>query len=226
MSTRSPSATSSPGTASTDLPTGVLSPVSAASSISSVAAMWRRPSAGILSPASKVTMSPGTSSSAGRSIASPPRRTCALMSSIFWSAATLSAALPSWLRPRTAFRTVRAMITMPVDHSCSATMLTIAAPRSTSCMRSRYWRRNACQPGSFLASASLFGPTCARRRWTSASSRPAAGSTSRRAHASAAASVCHAVWSTATAGVRSRSAPADPSVSVIASPRPRQPPSR
>ena len=37
-------------------------------------------------------------------------------------------------------------------------MLTIAAPSSTSCIRSRYWRRNAFQPGSFASSASLFGP--------------------------------------------------------------------
>ena len=47
--------------------TGVLSPVSPASSISSVAATRIRPSAGTLSPASKPTMSPGTSSSAGTS---------------------------------------------------------------------------------------------------------------------------------------------------------------
>ena len=58
----------------------MLSPVSAASSISSVAATIRRPSAGILSPASKETTSPGTSSSAGMSVSSPPRRTCALIS--------------------------------------------------------------------------------------------------------------------------------------------------
>ena len=64
---RSPSGTSSPATGSTDFSTGVLSPVSAASSISSVAATIRRPSAGTLSPASKVTMSPGTTSSAGMS---------------------------------------------------------------------------------------------------------------------------------------------------------------
>ena len=61
------------------------------------------------------TMSPGTSSSAGMSTRSPSRRTCAWIRSIFWSAATLSAALPSWLRPRTAFSTVRPMITRPVD---------------------------------------------------------------------------------------------------------------
>ena len=92
-------------------------------------------------------------------------------------AATLSAAFPSWLRPRTAFRTVRPMITRPVDHSWSATMLTIAAPSRTSCIRSWYWRRNARQPGSFSASASLFGPTSARRRSTSAASSPVREST-------------------------------------------------
>ena len=97
--------------------------------------------------------------------------------SIFWSAATLSAALPSWFRPSTAFSTVRPMITRPVENSCRATMLTIAAPSRTSCIRSRYWRRNACQPGSFFASASLFGPTCSRRRSTSAASSPCRGST-------------------------------------------------
>ena len=45
----------------------------------------------------------------------PPRRTCAWIRSIFWSAATLSAALPSWFRPSTAFSTVRPMITRPVE---------------------------------------------------------------------------------------------------------------
>jgi hypothetical protein len=138
MSMRSPSGTLSPGTGSTDFRTGVLSPVRAASSISSVAATNSRPSAGILSPASKETMSPGTSSSAGMSAAAPPRRTCALIRSIFWSAATLSAALPSWFRPRTALSTVRPRIARPVENSCSATMLTIAAPSRTYCMTSRY----------------------------------------------------------------------------------------
>ena len=80
MSRRSPSGTSSPVTGSTAFRTGVLSPVSAASSISSVAATSSRPSAGTLSPASKVTMSPGTSSSAGMSTSSPSRRTCAWIS--------------------------------------------------------------------------------------------------------------------------------------------------
>ena len=42
-------------------------------------------------------------------------------------------------------------------------MLTTAAPTSTSCIRSRYWRRKARQPGSLASSASLFGPYRCRR---------------------------------------------------------------
>ena len=71
MQVRSPSGTSSPGTGSVDLPTGRLSPVSAASSISRVAATQTRPSAGTRLPASTSTTSPGTSSSASISIAWP-----------------------------------------------------------------------------------------------------------------------------------------------------------
>ena len=192
MSRRSPSGTSSPATVSTTFRTGTLSPVRAASSISSVAATSRRPSAGILSPASNATTSPGTSSSAGTSRRSPPRRTCARITSIFCSAATLSAALPSWLRPRTAFRTVSPRITIPVLNSCSAAMLTIAAPTRTSCIRSRYWRRNACQAGSVAASASLFGPTSPRRRSTSAEESPWRGSTPSPLHVSSTVSPCQA----------------------------------
>ena len=192
MSRRSPSGTSSPAMGSRLLRTGVLSPVSAASSISSVAATRRRPSAGILSPASNATTSPGTSSSPGTSASSPPRRTCARITSIFCSAATLSAALPSWFRPSTALSTVSPMITMPVLNSCRAAMLTIAAPSRTSCIRSRYCRRNARQPGSFFASASLFGPTLARRRSASSASSPVRGSTPSCAAVSSADRLCQA----------------------------------
>ncbi len=192
ISTRSPSATTAPATASTDLETGVLSPVSAASSISSVAATRRRPSAGTLSPASKTATSPGTRSSAGTSTSSPPRRTCALITSIFWSAATLSAAFPSWFRPSTALSTVSPTIRMPVENSCNAAMLTIAAPSRTSCIRSRYWRRNARQPGSRSASSSLFGPNRSRRLATASASSPERRSTSSRAHASSEERPCQA----------------------------------
>ena len=77
MSTRSPRAASA-ATASTCLGVGTLSPVSADSSISSVAAVRMRASAGTRSPASMLTMSPGTSSSIGTSTRSPFRRTLTL----------------------------------------------------------------------------------------------------------------------------------------------------
>ena len=186
MSTRSPSGTSLPGTGSTRLATGVLSPVSPASSISSVAATRTRPSAGTLSPASKLTTSPGTRSSAGTSTIWPSRLTAAVMINICRSAATLSAALPSWCRPITALSTVRPRMTSPVETSWSATMLTTAAPTRTSCIRSRYWRRNARHAGSLASSASLLGPYCCRRWVTAAELRPTAGSTSSRRHTSSA----------------------------------------
>ena len=85
------------------------------------------------------------------------------MISICRSAATLSAALPSWCSPIRALTTVRPSTTRPVETSWMATMLTTAAPTSTSCIRSRYWRRNAFQPGSLASSASLFGPYRCRR---------------------------------------------------------------
>ncbi len=95
MSRRSPNGTSSPAIGVVSLVTGALSPVRPASSMSSAAAVSNRPSADTLSPASKVMMSPGTSSSAGNSTSSPFRRAFALMISILRSAATLSAAFPS-----------------------------------------------------------------------------------------------------------------------------------
>ena len=103
-STRSPRAASA-ATASSCLGTGALSPVSADSSISRVAARMIRPSAGTRSPASTITMSPGTSSLHvgdldDLAVAADP----ALTTIIFWSAATLASALPSWLRPRKALK--------------------------------------------------------------------------------------------------------------------------
>jgi hypothetical protein len=60
----------------------------------------------------------------------------------------------------------------------------------TSCIRSRYWGRNACQPGSFSASASLFGRLPRARRLTSAAASPCLGSTPSGAHASSAVTLC------------------------------------
>ena len=94
--------------------TGALSPVSAASSISSVAATTRRPSAGTRFPASNNTMSPGTSSAASISTAAPSRRTRAMSFNIFSSAARLASAFASWRRPSTALKIVSPTSTIVV----------------------------------------------------------------------------------------------------------------
>ena len=65
MFDRSPSATSAPGSTPGSFATGALSPVSAASWVSSVAERRMRPSAGTMSPASTCTRSPGTTSRRG-----------------------------------------------------------------------------------------------------------------------------------------------------------------
>jgi len=101
MSVRSPSGVSAPATGSVPLATGRLSPVSADSSTSSVAAFSSRPSAGTISPASIATISPGTSRSAGISASWPSRLTLALMITIFCRAETAAVAFPSWCRPST-----------------------------------------------------------------------------------------------------------------------------
>ena len=78
MLVRSPRATSAVGSAAASLATGALSPVSAASCVSSVAERMIRPSAGTMSPASTSTMSPGTTSRAGTCTRCPARRHPAL----------------------------------------------------------------------------------------------------------------------------------------------------
>ena len=77
MSDRSPMATSPPDNVCASFATGALSPVSAASCVSSVAECRSRPSAGMMSPASTCTMSPGTTSTAGTSTSVPSRSTLA-----------------------------------------------------------------------------------------------------------------------------------------------------
>jgi hypothetical protein len=113
MSTRSPRAASA-ATASTDLGVGTLSPVRADSSISRVAAVRMRASAGTRSPASTFTMSPGTSWSIGISTRSPFRRTFALTTIMPWSAEALASALPSWLMAIQALKSVRRIRKRPV----------------------------------------------------------------------------------------------------------------
>ena len=225
MPMRSPSGTSAPGTGCGDLLTGRLSPVSAASSISSVAATQTRPSAGTRLPASISTTSPGTRPSASISMAWPSRRTRAIVLSIFASAFTLSSAFASCRRPITALKTVSPASTTAVGTSWVTIRLIAAAASRTICMKSRYWRRNACRPDSFFPSARRFEPWDCNRRSASSALSPRSSLTPSRCAtasasdecqsgpvsevASAAAGVCRATFTLhlhdrGKAGVRSR----------------------
>ena len=82
-------------TASVLLSAGTDSPVSAASSVRRFFASMRRRSAGILSPDSRSTMSPGTSCSAGIMRVSPPRSVRASADSMLRIDSSAFSALPS-----------------------------------------------------------------------------------------------------------------------------------
>src|SRR5512139_2937990 len=79
--------------------------------------------------------------------------------------------------PSTALKIVRPTRTRVVFHSPTATWLTIAAPSSRICMKSLYWRRKFCQPGSFFLPASSFRPYFCRREAASVLLSPLAEST-------------------------------------------------
>ena len=95
MLVRSPRATSAVGRAVASLAMGALSPVSAASCASSVAARMIRPSAGTMSPDSTWTTSPGTTCVAGTRATSRSRTTRACGTCILASASTLARAVSS-----------------------------------------------------------------------------------------------------------------------------------
>ncbi len=201
MSVRSPRGVSAPATASVDLVTGRLSPVSADSATSSVAALNSRPSAGTISPASIVTISPGTSCSAGISASWPSRLTLALMITVFCRAATAAAAFPSWRRPITALASVSRTSRRPVPSCLSGYRLAMPAASSTICIGSRYWRRNECQRGSAFPVSNVLGPNRWARAAASAELSPRCPSTPSERRTWSAPSVCHP--SPSTAGHRS-----------------------
>ena len=93
-----------------------LSPVSAASSISSVAVTNSRPSAGTTSPASTNTTSPGTTCAISTCCAAPSRRTVVTFFIVPASAARLAAALDSPRKPNNTLKMVRTTNTIVVLH--------------------------------------------------------------------------------------------------------------
>jgi hypothetical protein len=96
MHVRSPIGASA-ATGSVDFSTGTDSPVRMASSIRSPAASISRRSAGIFSPASRSTMSPGTTPAPSILRRVPSRRTEVRGAIILRMAAIASSARPSWM---------------------------------------------------------------------------------------------------------------------------------
>ena len=82
--------------------TGKDSPVRGASSHCNEWISLNRPSVGILSPASSMRISPGTSSFARTSCSFPPLRTVMVGVSIFFKASSARSARYSWMNPNTA----------------------------------------------------------------------------------------------------------------------------
>ncbi len=101
----------SAATAAVSFSTGTDSPVSAASLILRFFSCISRRSAGTRAPDSSSTMSPGTSRAASISWRSPPRSTVARLASIACTASSACSALPSWMKPISAFTSTTPMIT-------------------------------------------------------------------------------------------------------------------
>ncbi len=100
----SPGPTSASASAPDSFDAGVLSPVSADSSMLSALAWMIRPSAATLSPAVISTTSPRTTSSTGITDSTPSRRTRAVCFVNDFSAFIALSALPSCRRPTTALQ--------------------------------------------------------------------------------------------------------------------------
>ena len=175
MFVRSPSATSVPARVVADLPIGALSPVRAASCVSSVAEWMMRPSAGTMSPASTWTMSPGTTSTAGTSATEPSRTTRACGTCMLASASMLARAFSSWRAPSTTFSRISRATMMPVDTWPMAT-LTMVTAISMMFIGSRSWATATSHTEGGGSPAIWLGPSRASRSAASAPVRPESAS--------------------------------------------------
>ena len=164
--------------ASVILVTGWLSPVRAASSISRFAANKMRPSAGIRSPASTKTTSPGTIWCDGTIRTSPSRRTLASPTTIFCSASRAASALCSWKKPMMAFVKTTIKTTSGVFISCDTTALTMAAPIKIKIRVSLNCATNFFQAGTTSALGNSLSPCCACRSMTTSCDNPVSTETS------------------------------------------------
>ena len=175
MSVRSPSATSAAGSAAASLATGALSPVSAASWVSSVAERMIRPSAGTMSPASTCD-DVAHHDVAGRHLARrcPSRRTRLCGTCIFDSASTLALALSSWREPRTTLSRISSATMIPVDTSPMAKLTAVTA-MSMMFIGSRSCSSATCQTDGGFSPVISFGPWRDRRAAASVWVSPSVG---------------------------------------------------
>ncbi len=157
---------------------GTDSPVSAASSIARLFATRNRPSAGNLSPGSRSTMSPGTTSAAGTSRRASSRRTRTTSSSRAASAAMAASARLSCAKPNAAFTSRTTRITIGSLRSPTAAD-TAAAPSRTYTRALLNWSAILRHSGGGSGCSSRFGPQAERRSAASASPSPRSGSTPR-----------------------------------------------
>jgi len=145
------------GTGRGSFPTGADSPVSADSfAWRRDEAMMRR-SAAIRSPASRITMSPGTRLAAGTTDTASPRRTRARVSTRRRSASTDRTARSSTTNARMAFTAMTTAIAEPSSHSPNPNATAAAAAR-IAITGDRNCRRRIASGRSAATSRSRFGP--------------------------------------------------------------------
>ena len=149
--------------------TGTDSPVRADSSHLRLAAWISRPSAGMKSPASSLTMSPGTSWEASITCSAPPRTTRAWGAEMLFSASSAFSALLSCKTPRMAFKTTMTKIrsgskNSPGSRWTQATIKeTAAAASRIRIITSLNCCRNRTKKPAFFFSCSRFSPYWLRR---------------------------------------------------------------
>ncbi len=143
-------------------------------------------SAGMISPSSKTTKSPGTTSSALMEAILPPRFTVQVGVESFFKASSDCSAFCSWIEPISALTITIANMTIQSIHSSAASplvLLTIkiakeikAAIKRTMTIGSVNCLRNLMIKGEFLASWSLLGPYSSNLFLASSGVKPLSGS--------------------------------------------------
>ncbi len=141
---------------------GTDSPVKVDSSTLKELAETRRPSAGTLSPASRMTKSPGTRAWAGIFCHSPSRTTLQWGAVSFFRASKERSARYSWTKPSTALRRTIARMARASTTSPSRAETPVET-RSTKTMKSLNWFTNSASGDTFFPSTRRLGPSLLRR---------------------------------------------------------------